>query len=330
MKALDYINIGNVKIEKTACLAPMASVADASYRQLCKSYGASYLVSEMISSKGLCYGDKKTDRLCTITDAEYPAALQLFGEEPEFMGRAAYLLNKFKPSVIDINMGCPVPKIVGNGSGSALMREPEKAFEIARAVVKNAECPVTAKIRAGWSEDSVNAVEFAKGLEQAGVSAITVHPRTRNQYYSGKSDWSVIKKVKEAVGCIVIGNGDVKTAKDCEAMYEQTGCDLVMIGRASYGRPWVFEQVKHYFLTGEVLEEPLLAQRMKVMLRHAKMLCDDKGEAQGMREARKNVIWYVKGLPGSAEIRNACACLNEYSQLEETAEKILRSCSDVR
>lgn len=317
------IKIGNVEIEKTAALAPMASVADKSYRLLCKEFGASYLVSEMISSKGLCFGDKKTARLCEIENEERPMALQIFGEEPVYMGKAAYILNKYKPDIIDINMGCPVPKIVGNGSGSALMKSTKTALEIAEETVKNSDCPVTAKIRAGWDNDSINAVEFAKALEQTGISAIAVHGRTRSQMYSGQADWDIIKQVKKAVSIPVIGNGDVKTPEDCKAMYEQTNCDLVMIGRGSYGKPWIFREVKHYLETGQILPEISLEEKMSVMLRHGRMLCKYKGEKQGMKEMRKNVAWYIKGLPGSARMRGNCGLLNQYSDLEIMAQQIL-------
>ena len=317
------IKIGNVEIEQTSALAPMASVADKSYRLLCKEYGASYLVSEMISSKGLCFGDKKTAKLCEIEEQERPMALQIFGEEPVYMGKAAYLLNEYKPDIIDINMGCPVPKIVGNGSGSALMKSPKTAFEIVKETVKNADCPVTVKIRAGWDNGHINAVDFAKILEQAGASAIAVHGRTRNQMYSGNADWEIIKQVKQAVSVPVIGNGDVKTPLDCKAMYEQTGCDLVMIGRGSYGRPWIFREVKHYLETGELLSEPTLDEKMCVMLKHGSMLCKYKGEKQGMKEMRKNVAWYVKGLPNSAKIRGNSGMLNTYADLENLSDEIL-------
>ncbi len=317
------IKIGNVEIEQTSALAPMASVADKSYRLLCKEYGASYLVSEMISSKGLCFGDKKTAKLCEIEEQERPMALQIFGEEPVYMGKAAYLLNEYKPDIIDINMGCPVPKIVGNGSGSALMKSPKTAFEIVKETVKNADCPVTVKIRAGWDNEHINAVDFAKILEQAGASAIAVHGRTRNQMYSGNADWEIIKQVKQAVSVPVIGNGDVKTPLDCKAMYEQTGCDLVMIGRGSYGRPWIFSEVKHYLETGELLSEPTLDEKMCVMLKHGSMLCKYKGEKQGMKEMRKNVAWYVKGLPNSAKIRGNSGMLNTYVDLENLSDEIL-------
>ena len=317
------IKIGNIEIEKTAALAPMASVADKSYRLLCKEFGASYLVSEMISSKGLCFGDKKTAKLCEIENGERPMALQIFGEEPVYMGKAAYILNKHKPDIIDINMGCPVPKIVGNGSGSALMKSTRTALEIAEETVKNANCPVTVKIRAGWDNDSINAVEFAKTLEQTGISAIAIHGRTRSQMYSGQADWDIIKQVKKAVSIPVIGNGDVKCPEDCRAMYEQTNCDLVMIGRGSYGKPWIFHEVKHYLETGQKLPEISLEEKMSVMLRHGRMLCKYKGEKQGMKEMRKNVAWYIKGLPGSARMRGDCGLLNQYSDLEVMAQQIL-------
>ena len=317
------IHIGNVEIEQTAALAPMASVADKSYRLLCKQFGASYLVSEMISSKGLCFGDKKTARLCEIEPQERPMALQIFGEEAAYMGKAAYKLNACKPDIIDINMGCPVPKIVGNGSGSALMKDMRTAYDIAKAVVENADCPVTVKFRAGWDSEHINAVDFAKTLEQAGVAAIAVHGRTKDQMYSGKADWDIIKQVKQAVSIPVIGNGDVKTPQDCKAMYEQTGCDLVMVGRGSYGKPWIFRDIAHYLETSELLPEVTINEKMDIMLTHAQMLCKYKGEKQGMKEMRKNFAWYIKGLPNSAKMRGECEKLHQYEDLQKTAQLIL-------
>ena len=325
---MQTINIGGITLEKTAALAPMASVADKAYRLMCKKYGAAYLVSEMISAKGLCFGDKKTARLCEIEPEERPYALQLFGEESYYMGKAAYMLGAHKPDVIDINMGCPVPKIVSNGSGSALMKDPERAFEIAKEVVKNAGCPVTVKFRAGWDEQSKNAVEFAKIIEQAGVAAIAVHGRTRMQFYSGKADWDIIKAVKAAVSIPVIANGDVTDGKSAKALYEHTGCDLVMIGRGSYGRPWVFEQVKRYLENGEVMPEPDLEEKMRVMKEHCELICKYKGERQGMKEARKNVQWYIKGLRGSAKLRGRCSELVQLSDLEMMIDAIRTENSD--
>ena len=320
---MGYVNIGGVQIEKTAALAPMASVADKSYRLLCREFGAAYMVSEMISSKGLCYGDRKTGELCEIEPQERPYALQLFGEDPYFMGKAAYLLGEYKPDIIDINMGCPVPKIVGNGSGSALMKDIPRAVEIARETVKNAACPVTVKFRAGWDDTSKNAVEFAKAIEQTGAAAVAVHGRTRQQFYSGEADRDIIRQVKQAVSIPVFGNGDVRDGESCKRMYEETGCDLVMLARGSYGRPWVFREIRHFLEKGEHMPEPDIRERMEIMLRHCAYLCKYKGEVRGMKEARKNVAWYVKGLPNSAKLRAECGELSTYAQAEEMAARII-------
>ncbi len=325
---MEYIQIGNVKIERTAALAPMASVADRAYRLICREFGAAYTVSEMISSKGLCYGDRKSAKMCVLDDNDRPTAIQLFGEDPEFVGRAAYMLGEYRPDIIDINMGCPVPKIVSGGSGSALMKTPETAQQICAAAVKNAGCPVTVKMRIGWDENSINALDFAKRMEQAGVAAITVHGRTRRQMYSGKSDWDMIRRVKESVSIPVIGNGDVDSAESCKAMYEQTGCDLVMIGRGSYGRPWIFEEVRHYLTTGELLPEKPVTERMEIMLRHAQMLIADVGEQVAMKEMRHNVIWYVKGLHGAAGYRRECGEVTTFAQLKVLAERVAENNSE--
>lgn len=324
---MDLVTIGNVKIEKTCALSPMASVADRAYREICREYGASYLCSEMVSAKGLCYGGAGSLELCEVYDSERPYAVQLFGEEPEYIAKAVEIVNRFKPDIIDINMGCPVAKVVNPGGGSALMKTPELAAELVKAAVSRAECPVTVKFRAGWDESNINAVPFGVMMEQAGASALAVHPRTRAQMYSGRSDWSVIKAVKEAVKMPVIGNGDILGGKDAAKMYEETGCDLVSLARASNGRPWVFEQIKRFLETGEILPEPPLEERLRVMIMHAERIVEYKGEAQGVREARKNVAWYLKGVRGAAKYRNMAGSLNTLDDIKRLAEEVLENAS---
>lgn len=321
---MEYLNIGGVKIEKTAALAPMASVADRAYRAVCKEHGAAYMVSEMISAKGLYYSDRKTEELCTVLESERPYALQLFGEDPEFVGRAAEMLMKYKPDIIDINMGCPVPKIAGNGSGSALMKDPERAAAILRSTVQNCDVPVTVKFRKGWDENHVNAVEFAKLMEENGAAAVTVHGRTKNQMYHGKADWDIIKAVKEAVKIPVIGNGDVNSPESAAEMYRYTGCDLVMIGRGSYGRPWVFEQIRHYFETGELLPEPPIEEKLAVMTRQAELTVEYKGVKTAMGELRRQCAFYLKGMQGAAELRNRCGSLSSLDDLKAICEEVLK------
>lgn len=300
---MNTVSIGSVKIEQTAALSPMASVADRAYRELCREFGASYLVTEMVSAKGLCYGGAGSLELCEIHEAERPCAVQLFGEEPEFMARAVEIVNRFRPDIIDINMGCPVAKVVNPGGGSALMKNPELAASLVKAAVSRAECPVTVKIRSGWDENSINAPEFAAYMQSAGAAAIAVHARTKKQLYGGLADWSVIKRVKQAVSVPVIGNGDIRCGADAEKMYRETGCDLVSVARASNGRPWVFSQIRHFLETGEGLPEPPLEERLKVMLRHVDRIIMYKGEYTGVREARKHLAWYLKGVRGAAKIR---------------------------
>lgn len=319
---MEYIKIGNVQIEKTAALAPMASVADASYRLMAKKYGAALVYGEMTSSKGLVYSDRKSAELLTVTDAEMPMAVQLFGCEPEFMYKAAQIAAEYKPQIIDINCGCPVPKVVNTGSGSALMKNPKLIGELIAAVKKATDIPVTIKIRKGWNESSVNAVEVAKIAEQSGADAIAVHGRTKDQLYSGKADWSIIKAVKNAVKIPVIGNGDVIDALSAEAMYRATGCDLVMVGRSSYGRPYVFAQIKHYLETGEILPEPPLSERLEIMREHIKLIVQARGEYGGMKEARKHAIWYLYGTRNAARYRNLCSELETLSDLEKMLEQV--------
>jgi len=322
---MEYIKIGNVKIEKTAALAPMASVADRAYRLICREYGASYVTSEMVSAKGLCYSDRKTNELCTVTEKECPMAIQLFGNEPEFMERAVEIVSRYNPDIIDINMGCPVPKVVGIGCGSALMRDVKQAAAVAESVVRASSVPVTVKFRKGWDDSSVNAVEFAKAMEASGAAAITVHGRTREQFYTGEADWKIISEVKKNVKIPVIANGDVTDLKSCLDMYEQTGCDLVMIGRGSYGNPFVFKEISSYY-KGEEYTAPTIEEKMSVMLRHIRLILDisEKSEELAIHEARKHAAWYMNGYYASAKFRARCYNLTSYSEAEQLAEEFIR------
>lgn len=319
------VNIGNVSIKKTAVLAPMAGVADCAYRLMCKKYGASYVVSEMVSAKGICYSDRKTAELCTVTDEERPMAVQLFGSEPDFMAEAVKIVLQYSPDIIDINMGCPVPKVVNTGAGSALMKDIRLAAEITESAVKAAgSVPVTVKIRSGWDSDHINAVEMAKALESSGASAVAVHGRTRDQFYSGQADIDIIRQVKNAVKIPVIGNGDVTDLKSCLDMYENTGCDLVMIGRGSYGNPFIFEEISSHF-SGKEYTPPDVAEKMRVMLEHIRLIISmsEKTEELAMHEARKHAAWYMNGYYGSAKFRGRCYQLSSYAEAEALAEEFV-------
>lgn len=321
----DTVNIGGVLLKKTAALAPMAGVADRAYRLMCREFGACYTVSEMVSAKGICYSDRKTAELCTVTDAERPMAVQLFGSEPEFMAEAVGIVLRYEPDIIDINMGCPVPKVVNTGAGAALMKNIDLAVALTDSAVKAAgKTPVTVKIRSGWSADTINTAEFAKAVENAGAAAITVHGRTRDQFYSGSSDPGVIKAVKSAVKIPIIGSGDVTDLASCLKMYEETGCDLVMIGRGSYGNPFVFREIESWF-SGECYEPPSIEEKMKVMLRHIRLILSlsEKSEEMAMHEARKHAAWYMNGYYGSAKFRGRCYQLSAYEEAVRLSEEFI-------
>lgn len=315
---------GGVEITGKAALAPMAGVADRAFRRICVEYGAAYVVGEMVSSKGLNFGDRKSAELLELGEEERPAAVQLFGDDPEQMARAARLAMAVQPDAIDINMGCPAPKIAGNHCGSALMREPELCRRIVRAVAEAVEVPVTAKIRKGYGRDEVNAVEVAQACAAGGAAAITVHGRTREQMYAPPVDWEIIRRVKEAVDIPVIGNGDVTSAAQAAALYEQTGCDLVMVGRGALGAPWLFAQINAYLQEGRVLPDPPVAKRMAVLLRQISLAVAYKGERVAMREARKHAAWYMRGLRGAAGLRARAGTLETFDDLRRLCEAVMQ------
>lgn len=298
------MKIGSVVTDSNIFLAPMAGVTDMPFRILCREQGCGLVTTEMISAKGMHYKDEKSWKLAELDRAELPAAVQIFGSEPEIMAEAAEKLNASDASILDINMGCPTPKITKNGEGSALMLRPELAAELIRAVVATSGKPVTVKFRKGWDDEHVNAVEFAQMAEKSGVSAITVHGRTREQFYSGKADWDIIKKVKEAVSVPVIGNGDIVKPQDAVRMLETTGCDAVAIGRGAQGNPWLFKRIDYYIKTGVLLPEPDIDEKKAMMQRHLNMLVELKGEYTGVREMRKHIAWYIKGSRNSSQFKD--------------------------
>lgn len=315
------LQIGNVTLENNLILAPMAGVTDLPFRLLCKEKGAGLLCMEMVSAKAILYKNKNTQALLEIDPRENPVSLQLFGSDPDIISQIAHEIEERPFDILDINMGCPVPKIVNNGEGSALMKNPVLAGEIIEKTVKAIQKPVTVKIRKGFDDEHVNAVEMARVAQESGAAAVAVHGRTREQYYSGKADWDIIRQVKEAVSIPVIGNGDLLTAEDVIAMKEQTGCDGFMIGRGAQGNPWIFEQILHYFRTGEKLPKPSAEEVTDMILRHAKMMLEFKGEYTGIREIRKHAAWYTAGYPNSAKLRVAINAVESYEELERLLKK---------
>ncbi len=316
------LKIGNVKLDNPFFLAPLAGITDAPTRRLCKQMGAALVYSEMVSGKGLYYNDKNSDRLLTIYEEEKPIGFQIFGSEPDVIGWTAKRLDSYNNDILDINMGCPVPKIVKNGEGSALLKNPHLIYDLISAAVSNTSKPVTAKIRIGWDANSINAVEVAKIIEAAGAAAIAVHGRTREQYYSGKADWSQIASVKKAVSIPVIGNGDVIDGKTAMEMLNETGCDFVMVGRGALGNPWIFKELVAAWKGEPKPEPPTLAEKKRVMLIHLEDMCRLKGEYAAVREMRKHIGWYLKGVPGSAAFRGKINQIGDIHQLKQSLEAI--------
>ena len=313
------MNIGNVSLDNRVFLSPMAGVTDLPFRLICKQKGCGMLYTEMINAKALCYNVENTKKMTKIEDEEHPIAIQIFGSEPEYMGRAAEILNSHPNEILDINMGCPAPKVIKNGDGSALMKNPKLAEEVMRAVVENSTKPVTLKIRKGWDDNSVNAVEIAKIAEQAGISAVAIHGRTREQYYSGKADWDIIKEIKESISIPVIGNGDVFEIDDAINMLEKTNCDAIMIGRGAQGNPWIFKRINHYMQTGEILPNPTAEEKINTAIEHMKLAVAEHGEYVAVREMRKHIGWYIKGLKNSARFRDE---INKLTDCESVVMKL--------
>lgn len=313
------LRIGNIDIKNRVFLAPMAGITDIVFRVICKQMGAGLVYSEMVSAKGLYYGDRKTTELMTIDERERPVALQIFGADVDIMKKVVYeqLSKRDDIDIIDINMGCPTPKIVKHGEGSALMKEPNLIGRIVKGVTNVAAKPVTVKIRAGWDDTSINAVEVAKIIEDNGASAIAVHGRTRKQFYSGTADWSIIKKVKESTTIPIIGNGDICFPEDSIKMIEQTGCDAVLIGRGSRGNPWIFKRTVALLENAIHLPPPSAEERIDTCLEHLRLLCDLKGDIIGVKAMRKHIAWYIKGIKGSAEVRNKINAIADKEQMEK-------------
>ncbi|MBU5332817.1 tRNA dihydrouridine synthase DusB [Anaerocolumna aminovalerica] len=317
--------IGNIKIDGNLVLGPMAGVTDLPFRLLCKEQGADLIYTEMVSAKGIQYNNKNTEKLLEVAEGERPVSLQLFGSDPYIMSETAKRIEDKNFDILDINMGCPVPKVVNNGEGSGLMKNPKLVGEIVHAVSSAIKKPLTVKIRKGFTESTTNAVEIAKIAEANGAAAVAVHGRTREQYYSGEADWKIIKAVKEAVSIPVIGNGDVITPESATALINETGCDAVMIARGARGNPWIFSQIKEYYQTGKIPKNATPQEAVDMMLRHARMSIDYKGEYTGIREMRKHIAWYTTGYPLAAKLRNRVNEIESIEQLQELLFEYLKS-----
>lgn len=323
------MQIGNVALSNNVFLAPMAGVTDMSFRILCRRQGCGLTYTEMVSSKGLYYKSENTEELLFISDEEKPAAAQVFGSDPDVVAMAAREAMLRGAAIVDINMGCPTPKIVKNGDGSALMRRPDLVREIVRSTVKSVSVPVTVKMRKGWDDASVNAVEIASIAAEEGAAAVAVHGRTREQFYSGTADWSIIKQVKRSVNIPVIGNGDIKTPEDAKSMLEETGCDAIMIGRGAHGNPWIFSRTIEYMRTGRLLPEPSFEDRIEMVLRHLDMVTKLKGENIGVKEMRKHIAWYLKGMPGSTRVKTEIFRLSTVVQIKQVLGEYLDYVKDM-
>ncbi len=322
------MKIGNFETDAFAALAPMAGVADRSFRELCRGYGAAFTVSELISAKAISLGDKKSHSMLMVSDGERPVASQLFGRDPDTMAMAARQALEYKPDFIDINMGCPAPKVAASGGGAILMKDIELAGRIVETVVKSVDLPVTVKMRIGWDKDHINCTELAKRCEQAGAAAITVHGRTKEQMYAPPVDLDKIAEVKRSVSIPVIGNGDIVDAKSAAHMYEYTGCDFIMVGRGAMGSPWIFSQINAYIGDGRILPEPPLSERMLVLLRQADATVKEKGERTALLEMRKHAAWYMRGLRGAASFRRRCGEISTMAELEKLCFDVCKECNE--
>lgn len=318
------MQIGNLNLENNVFLAPMAGVTDRAFRKICREYGCGLIYTEMISAKGIYYKDKKTATLMKIHDEEQPAAVQIFGSDPDVMGEIAKSAEASGAVILDINMGCPAPKIVNNGDGSALMKNPLLAGKIIEAVSKAVNIPVTVKFRKGWDDEHLNALEFAKIAQESGAAAVTVHGRTRMQFYSGKADWDIIKEIKSELSVPVIGNGDIFTEQDAADMLSYTGCDGIMVARGAEGNPFIFRKIREYLDTGRVEYNPTWQERIECAVHHAELLVEYKGESRGIKEARKHMAWYIKGMPNSSSLKSAIFCAVTLEEMKDKLKNAVR------